>query len=322
MATISRPYISRPQNKGPWIRSAAQKILRRRFSDSDDLEDAISCERLRVICVSDTHNTTPDVPDGDILIHAGDLSQYGMFDEIQKQLDWLNSLPHRWKIVIAGNHDLLLDPDFVETHPDRELEKEGTQCSDLEWGNVIYLNNSVSDIEIPSVTSIHNRRLRIFGSPLTPRFGNFAFQYDPQKPENHDIWEKLGVTNDIDIFVTHGPPLGYLDDGGKGCALLLKTLWELRPRLMVFGHIHPGRGQHSLRFDSMEKCYRDIFLDHHPWLKLTIMFLWVLWIRITSAVFPKKPRHRDSESCQLVNAATVGNSRQGPCIKEPIVVYI
>ncbi|KAG9632525.1 hypothetical protein KCU69_g20257, partial [Aureobasidium melanogenum] len=61
---------------------------------------------IRVVCLSDTHCQIPaSVPDGDLLIHAGDLTQAGTPKELQAQLDWLNSLPHTHKVVIAGNHD-------------------------------------------------------------------------------------------------------------------------------------------------------------------------------------------------------------------------
>ena len=66
---------------------------------------------VRVVCISDTHNQTPKIGDGDILIHAGDLTQLGTVDEIQAQLDWLKILPHEHKIVIAGNHDAAFQSD-------------------------------------------------------------------------------------------------------------------------------------------------------------------------------------------------------------------
>jgi hypothetical protein len=80
---------------------------------------------IRVVCLSDTHNETPHVPDGDILIHAGDLTQNGTFTELQAQLSWLAKLPHQYKIVIAGNYDLLLDPDFsVKNGPSHGVDRD------------------------------------------------------------------------------------------------------------------------------------------------------------------------------------------------------
>ena len=63
---------------------------------------------VRTVCVSDTHNLQPEVPDGDVLLHAGDLTNRGTFDELQEQLDWLDKQPHRFKVVIAGNDSCAL----------------------------------------------------------------------------------------------------------------------------------------------------------------------------------------------------------------------
>lgn len=64
---------------------------------------------IRVVYISDTHNVTSPLPPGDILIHAGNLTAHGTFDELQAQLQWLSAQLHTHKIVIAGNNDLILD---------------------------------------------------------------------------------------------------------------------------------------------------------------------------------------------------------------------
>ncbi|KAG9191862.1 hypothetical protein G6011_10596 [Alternaria panax] len=77
-----------------------------------------SAVSVKLVCISDTHNEQPhDIPLGDILIHAGDMTVNGSFKEIQDQLDWLSALPHQHKTVIAGNHDLLLDQSFFRRNP-------------------------------------------------------------------------------------------------------------------------------------------------------------------------------------------------------------
>src|SRR5262245_47982559 len=45
--------------------------------------------KIRIVCMADTHNMLDKVfvPDGDILIHAGDLTQSGTLVELQKALD-------------------------------------------------------------------------------------------------------------------------------------------------------------------------------------------------------------------------------------------
>ena len=67
---------------------------------------------VRIICISDTHNKLGSfhLPDGDVLVHAGDLTLTGTQAETEIQLDLLDRLPHRHKVLIAGNHDFFFDP--------------------------------------------------------------------------------------------------------------------------------------------------------------------------------------------------------------------
>lgn len=65
-----------------------------------------STSAIRLVCISDTHTHKPaSLPPGDVLIHAGDLTNDGSVAEIQDQVDWLSSLPYKHKLVICGNHD-------------------------------------------------------------------------------------------------------------------------------------------------------------------------------------------------------------------------
>ncbi|AEO67564.1 uncharacterized protein THITE_2116460 [Thermothielavioides terrestris NRRL 8126] len=103
---------------------------------------------VRVVCVSDTHNKQPVLPPGDILIHAGDLTKNGSFDEVQAGVTWLSSQPHRFKILVAGNHDVLLDETFLERYPERRYGQSKTK-KDLDWGDVIYLEDSTITLDVP-----------------------------------------------------------------------------------------------------------------------------------------------------------------------------
>lgn len=58
--------------------------------------------KTRIVCISDTHNQTPKLPPGDVLIHAGDLSNQGSITELRKTVDWLEKADYEAKIVIAG----------------------------------------------------------------------------------------------------------------------------------------------------------------------------------------------------------------------------
>jgi predicted phosphodiesterase len=197
---------------------------------------------VTVICISDTHNSQTDIPDGDILIHAGDLTQSGSFDELQQTIDWLRRQPHQHKIAIAGNHDLLLD-DSLEHLPSHTHDTR--TCHELEWGGITYLQDS-------SVTLVfrNGRRLLVYGSPKSPQYGNWPFQY----PRSQDVWTGA-VPNGTDILVTHGPPRAHLDLLKLGCPHLLSEVWRVRPALHIFGHVHEGYGQEWLYYDGVQAAF-------------------------------------------------------------------
>jgi len=177
---------------------------------------------LRIVCVSDTHgkHRKTMIPDGHILLHAGDLTEHGKLDEVEDFNRWLGSLPHRHKIVIAGNHDFC----FAE----RPYEARARIT------NALYLEDTATEVE----------GVKIYGSPWQPWFGGWAFNL-PRGPELAAVWAK--IPDDTDILITHGPPEGILDQNRRGdccgCRDLLGRVLELRPRLHVFGHIHEAAGQ-------------------------------------------------------------------------------
>ena len=75
--------------------------------------------QIRMVCISDTHSAVENleipfkIPDGDILIHAGDFTNYGEVDKVKEFNTWLGTLPHTHKIVVAGNRDISFDPSVV-----------------------------------------------------------------------------------------------------------------------------------------------------------------------------------------------------------------
>lgn len=58
--------------------------------------------KTRFVCISDTHNNTPKLPPGDVLIHAGDLTNQGSYDELERSVAWLEKAPFEVKVVVAG----------------------------------------------------------------------------------------------------------------------------------------------------------------------------------------------------------------------------
>lgn len=180
---------------------------------------------MRIVFLSDTHglHDQVEVPEGDLLLHAGDLTGRGRLEELAAAADWLRSLPHRHKVLIAGNHDFCLEqqPQAARAllHGLTYLEDESCQCEGL----------------------------KIYGSPWQPWFHDWAFNLRRGEPLRR-VW--AGIPEDTEILMTHGPPEGILDrclDGREvGCQQLLQRVQEIRPRLHLFGHIHEAYGQKTV----------------------------------------------------------------------------
>ena len=193
----------------------------------------------RFVCLSDTHNRTDSlaVPIGDILIHAGDFTLKGLPREVTKFNEFLARLPHKYKIVIAGNHDVTFESGkYSETlwtrlkHPRKfnscEVKHSLTNC--------IYLEDC----------GIELLGFKIFGSPWQPEFHNWGFNLERGAPLLKK-WNQ--IPEGTDILVTHGPPVGQgdLTLGGvrSGCVELLNTIRNrVRPKYHIYGHIHEGYG--------------------------------------------------------------------------------
>jgi predicted phosphohydrolase len=176
---------------------------------------------MRVVCLSDTHGRHGEivVPDGDLLVVAGDVSGRGRRHEIEAFDAWLGKLPHPHKVLISGNHDFGFERD-------REARS---------WvRNAIYLQDELVEVA----------GLRVYGSPWQPWFYDWAFNLH-RGPAIREKWDL--IPPDVDVLLTHGPPRGILDvtDAGEpvGCDDLLDAVRRVRPRLHVFGHIHEGYGR-------------------------------------------------------------------------------
>ena len=178
---------------------------------------------MKIVVISDTHgqHRKLKLPKGDMIIHSGDVSKRGHPIEIDDFLEWFSNLNFRHKVFIAGNHDFFLEG----AHPDiigRMIPK-----------NVVYLNDSGIEID----------GLKIWGSPITPYFHDWAFNRN-RGEEIKLHWDL--IPDDTEILITHGPPFGILDENvdGKrlGCEELLSRVLQVQPKYHIFGHIHEGYG--------------------------------------------------------------------------------
>ncbi|KAK3318312.1 calcineurin-like phosphoesterase [Apodospora peruviana] len=201
---------------------------------------------IRVVCLSDTHDTIlppHKIPNGDLLIHCGDLTVDGSRRAIQRQLDWLASLPHRHKVFVCGNHDSWFDPNVRAKDDEQSLDFKG----------MVYLENSAVTLEFKG-----GRKLNLYGSGAVPDCGegpdsNFAFQYDRRLHP----WAGT-VPDETDVLVTHTPPAYHRDLGGVGCTGLLEEVWRIKPKLHVFGHVHWGHGREPVYFDECQRAYESL----------------------------------------------------------------
>jgi Icc-related predicted phosphoesterase len=179
---------------------------------------------MKIVFTSDTHgmHRKVKVPDGDILIHAGDITRGRNKTSLEDFNDFIGSLPHRHKILIAGNHDFCFENDNKETV--RVL----TSCK--------YLQDS--SIEIDGI--------KFWGSPWQPWFLDYAFNLkkDSDRKKKWDL-----IPEDTDILITHSPPKNILDKTFAGiyagCGELAKAVKRIKPKVHVFGHIHEGYGTFS-----------------------------------------------------------------------------
>ncbi|MCH9680728.1 MAG: metallophosphatase domain-containing protein [Deltaproteobacteria bacterium] len=181
---------------------------------------------MRIVAVADTHlrEHELEVPPGDVFVHAGDLCRAGTLDELSIAAEWIGGLPHRHKIVVAGNHDWC-------------FAREPVQARRRLGPDIIYLQDGGTTIE----------GMTVWGSPWQPWFFDWAFNL-PRGEALAERWDL--IPSGIDLLVTHGPPRGYGDRvsrGREGCDDLLRALDRVRPALHLFGHIHEdgGRWQHE-----------------------------------------------------------------------------
>jgi predicted phosphodiesterase len=181
---------------------------------------------MKIVCISDTHSlhASVPIPDGDVLIHAGDMTGHGVERDIIELNTWLGTQPHRYKIVCPGNHDTLFEeaPAFARS----------------------LLSNARVAIDEELVIE----GFRFYFSPWTPEFGRWSFML-PRGPGMRSVWS--AIPEGLDVLVTHGPPHGILDyvpglnrTAGvhAGCKDLLGVVQRVKPKAHVFGHIHEGSG--------------------------------------------------------------------------------
>lgn len=183
---------------------------------------------MKICFLSDTHGQHRSkrliLPEADAICHTGDFSPRGKTEDVVEFMRWFTTLPYKYKIFIAGNHDWgLFD------HEDIMLEYLPE--------NVTYLKDSSITIE----------GIKFYGTPWQPIFLDWAFNLT----EEELVHKYAMIPNDTDVLLTHCPPYGVLDTclyDGKiaGSPSLLNRILEINPIVSAFGHIHEQYGEISL----------------------------------------------------------------------------
>jgi Icc-related predicted phosphoesterase len=191
---------------------------------------------MKITAISDLHGYYPTLGGGDLLIVAGDLTARddakGYFDFFA----WIAKTPYKKRIVIAGNHDMMIQRGEV---PMRAI------------GDFEYLEDSGTEFE----------GFKIWGTPWTKTFYGMnpkckAFTWDHE----NGLAEKWAmIPSDTDILITHSPPHGMFDANGQqemcGSYSLQSVVQRIRPKLHVFGHIHEAYEM------AKNKTYGTIFAN-------------------------------------------------------------
>lgn len=215
---------------------------------------------MKLLHVSDTHCNFPKLPESDVLIHSGDLCNWGDLQEIHRGLEWLSEQKSATKILVPGNHDVYLDQYHIQGG-----EAEDVQAlilnSEKEYGVSIYPEGSV-EIE----------GLLFAFSSYQPNYMGWAFNASHSE-QLYSFREALRT--DPDVFVTHCPGHGILDKAsraaggvGVGSTALYEALFEhdQKPNNMflhLHGHVHEGRGFHKGKYYTVNSgiCHHIITIE-------------------------------------------------------------
>ncbi len=185
---------------------------------------------MKILHISDTHgfhNLLTIPKDIDMVIHSGDSTNYkDLYKnevELQDFIYWYSRVKVKYKILIAGNHDITLEKNLFNIK------------QTLKDNNIIYLENESVTIE----------GIKIWGSPFTPTFGNWSFMKARHKLGK--IWNT--IPDNTDIVIVHGPPKGIMDSSFDfnnyiercGCNALKNKILQIQPKLFLSGHIHNNK---------------------------------------------------------------------------------
>jgi Icc-related predicted phosphoesterase len=182
-------------------------------------------------CISDLHGHYPELEGGDLLIIAGDLTASDTPEEHLEFIKWCAWQNYKKIVFIVGNHD---NTALKEPSNNKKIEYLCDSGTEFE-----YIAPSV----LGNIVGYEGRKLKIWGSPWTLTFPGINPKCAAFTGDERLLAEKFAlIPDDVDILITHGPPLGILDltvDGRNvGSMSLISRYKTICPKLHIFGHIH------------------------------------------------------------------------------------
>lgn len=186
---------------------------------------------MDITCISDLHGHYPELEGGDLLIVAGDLTARDTHQQVSQFLEWIEAQKYDRLVFIGGNHDNSLT-NWCTT------EQSDNMMSYDEFHKWEYLCDSGTEFE----------GLKIYGSPWTLAFPGINPHCTAFTGTEAELEAKFAlIPDDIDILITHGPPLGIFDTTDRGENVGSKSLLEKARslknlKLFVFGRLHEGYG--------------------------------------------------------------------------------
>lgn len=208
----------------------------------------------------------------DVVLHCGDLTKRTRLPEYEATFAMLRAIRAPLKLAIAGNHDVTLDEDYWVNRwggPKEDIAPIRKVIEDAKEDGVQYLTEGVYEFNLDN-----GARLKVYASQCTPMYGGWGFQYIG----GHDF----DIPSDVDVAMTHGPPLGVLDvarmsQSNAGCPHLFKAIHRARPKIHCFGHIHEAWGMQLARWregdGTPDRCATVIDAEKSPKMELVDVML-------------------------------------------------
>lgn len=208
---------------------------------------------MEITCIADLHGFLPELPGGDLLIVAGDLTARHTEREFYDFADWIRSQEYEDKIVICGNHDTWINleadawdiDNWCDTGEFEYLCDSGTE---FEYEKQIDHPASTEHASI-DVLMYEKKKIKIWGTPWTLTFPGINPHCTAFTGTEEELEAKFDmIPDDVDILISHGPPFGTLNKNiyGESVGSLRLTMALLnRPSIFlhIFGHIHESYGR-------------------------------------------------------------------------------